>query len=153
MASLQGHRAVDRVVSTICRAKYNLSTAFAPAFPKVHICRLAPIEQVERLVFGGHDDSALAVQRNIVILGVDIDDVQILNNLLKRLPQTELKGNSPQAVVVERNLLGKEDHLIDLRLVLAAQFIIEVRRNFFGSRIVKPEMVVEPSRPVDQEIA
>ena len=81
-----------------------------------------------------------------------IYDIQIQDCLFERFSQAEFKGNSPQTIVIERDFFGKEDYFFDFCMVLIAQLVGEIFPNFLRGRVIESEVIVEPSRPVDQVV-
>ena len=94
----------------------------------------------------------MEVQCDVVALLVEIDDVEILNRFLEGESQVQLKRNRPQAVIVQRHLFGKQDNLSNLTDIGWSELIGEIRLDLLRGRIIKPEVVVEPSRTIHKVV-
>lgn len=84
---------------------------------------------------------------------IDPDNVQIPDGTLEGLSVPDLKGNSPEAVVVQIDLSREFHHRVDLSMVLLRQFIQKVFPDLVRRRVVEAEMVMEAAGPVDQVLA
>ena len=109
-------------------------------------------EQIQLAALGCHRSAAMEVQCDVVALLVEIDDVEILNRFLEGESQVQLKRNRPQAVIVQRHLFGKQDNLSNLTDIGWSELIGEIRLDLLRGRIVKPEVLVEPSRTIHKVV-
>lgn len=105
------------VINTLRNIKFNFNR-IAP-FHISHIDTLSiPAEQVKALIFCRHNASILEVKREIILLVMGVDDIQVLNGGFKRLTGAKFKCNGSQAVIVQGNFVGETNYLLNLVLVL-----------------------------------
>lgn len=110
------------------------------------------VEEVAADVAGGIDDAADEFHGDVVVLGVEVDDVQILDGIREGQAGVEFKGDGTQAVIIEVNTAGETDDGIDLGVEFRLELILHVGADLISGGIIEPEVVVETAGAVDKEI-
>ena len=110
------------------------------------------IEEITADVAGGIDDAAGEFHGDVVVLGVEVDDVQVLDGIREGQAGVEFKGDGTQAVIIEVNTAGETNDGIDLGVEFRLEFILHVGTDLISGGVIEPEVVVKAAGAVDKEI-
>nr|DAG67666.1 MAG TPA: hypothetical protein [Caudoviricetes sp.] len=110
------------------------------------------VEEITADVAGGIDNAVCEFHGDVVVLGVEVDDVQVLDGIRKRQAGVEFKGDGTQAVIIEVNTAGETNDGIDLGEVFRLELILHVGADLISGGVIEPEVVMEAAGAVDKEI-
>lgn len=110
------------------------------------------IEEITADIAGGINNTVCEFHGDVVVLGVEVDDVQVLDGIRKRQAGVEFKGDGTQAVIIEVNTAGETNDGIDLGEVFRLELILHVGADLISGGVIEPEVVMEAAGAVDKEI-
>lgn len=110
------------------------------------------VEEVAADVAGGIDDAVCEFHGDVIVLGVEVDDVQVLDSIREGQAGIEFKGDGTQAVIIEVNTAGETNDGIDLGVKFRLELILHVGADLISGGIVEPEVVMEAAGAVDKKI-
>ena len=110
------------------------------------------VEEITADVAGGIDNAVCEFHGDVIVLGVEVDDVQVFDGIREGQAGVEFKGDGTQAVIIEINTAGETNNGIDLGEVFRLELILHVGADLISGGIIEPEVVVEAAGAVDKKI-